>query len=203
MTYTPGAKWLVLAGFATLLAGCDDTNDRAPLAPTERPGFTSAASATLLECPIDAEVSATARIDVLGGTLGVTDSYGGRHEVIFPAGAVSQQTVFTLTAPASRYVLVRVTATDPATGAVSPVDFPVDAQPTLAISYKRCPRPDLSRPNLQLFQVDEQTKAPITRAFGGKENNASDLRVRGQVPHFSEYAVGSPEGNPEEDPTIP
>lgn len=192
------ARLLALGASVALLVGCDESRDHAPLAPVEQPGLSRAASAgQLLECPIDEEVTATATIDERGGTLRAIDGSGGRHEVIFPAGAVSEPTRFTLTAPASRYVLVRVTATD-ARGAERLTEFPPEAQPTLAVSYKRCPRSVLGRPKLQLFQVDERTKAPITRAFGGKENNASDPRVRGEVPHFSEYAVGSPEDVPVE-----
>jgi hypothetical protein len=198
MTHTPKAYWLGLAVFATLLAGCEDSRDRAPLAPAKQAELSSAVSATLLECPIDQAVSATATIGALGGSLGVTDSYGGRHEVSFPAGAVSVPTLFKLTAPASQYVMVHVAALDPVTSVETAVNFPLDAQPTLAISYKRCPREAAARTDLQLFQLDEQTKAPITRPFGGRENNASDPRVRGQVPHFSEYAVGSPQEKPEE-----
>jgi hypothetical protein len=189
------AHRLALPALLLVLGACGDSEDRAPLAPANEPGLSIVAGATLLQCPTDREASVSAIVDARGGMVRVIDAAGGAHRVRFPAGAVSEPTRFTLTVPASPYVLVRVNAFDAVTGEAKSVAFPAGAQPSLAVSYKRCPPSIAARRNLQLYQVDERTHGPIDRPFGGRENNASDPRVVGQVPHFSEYAVGSPEAS--------
>ena len=183
----------LLATLAAVLAGCGDYADRAPLAPAGAPGFSSAAAATLLECPLDVAASATGTINPTGGVLRVTDSAGGTHELVFPFGAITVPTIFTMTVPASQYAKVRIAANDPITGALKSVTFPAHAQPTLAISYKRCAHPRLRHQTLRLYNIDEQTGALLEGPFGGEDGDSTDPRVVGSVPHFSEYAIGSPD----------
>lgn len=184
---------LLVAVAALVLAGgaCADRTAVSPLAPTDTPQLSSA-SATLLECPSDLAVSASRTIDLLGGTVTVVDPYGGTHQVSFPASAVVAPTVFKLEVPAAQYVKVRVTATDALTGQPVEVAFPADAQPVLAVSYKRCTRNNVGNLPLQLYNVDETTNAVLEGPFGAKEGNPTDPRVVGAVPHFSDYSLGSP-----------
>ena len=193
------ADRLLLPVLLALGAGCEDSSNRAPLAPAEQPASYLSMGVYLLQCPTYEELSASATIDGSGGSVSVTDSYGGRHSVDFPVGAVAEPTTFTLTVPASQHMLVRVTPTDPATGAVKTVGFPMGAEPTLSISYRRCPLSERSRPSLQLYHVTESmlgalnTGRSTTSTVNGSINITWDSRVSGEVPHFSEYAVGSPE----------
>jgi hypothetical protein len=180
-----------VSALALVLGACADGSTPTPVAPAAAPLFGTSSSSTLLECPTDVGVAATDTIDVLGGTLKVVDSVGGTHEVVFPDNAVSTATVFTLAVPAAQYMEVRVTARDLLTGEEQSITFPTDAQPTLAISYKRCTRSDVLNKELFLFNIDEATNAVLEGPFGTKEGNPDDPRVEGKVPHFSDYAVGT------------
>lgn len=180
---------LFVPALALVAGACADAGTS--LAPSEAVRASSS-GATLLECPTEFTVATTGTIDLLGGTLSVVDNVGGTHQVAFPANAVSLPTTFTLTVPAGQYVKVDVTATDPLTGEQKSVTFPADAQPTLAVSYKRCTRSNVQKNNLQLYHTDSATNAVLEGPFGGKEGNSKDPRVVGAVPHFSAYSVGTP-----------
>lgn len=186
-------RGLALPALAALLSSCAEAGDPAPLAPADAPSLASSSSATLLECSTSSTLAVSDTIDLLGGTLKLTDEFGGVHEVVFPANAVSTPLIFTLTVPASKYVEVDVTATDPLTGDTTSVFFPADAQPTLAISYKRCTRSNTANKALGLYHIDPVTDAVLEGPFGAKEGSSTDPRVTGQVPHFSDYAIGSPD----------
>lgn len=178
---------------ALALGACADTGPSSPLDPSQAPSFASGSSATLVECETLSSVTATDTIDLLGGRLAVTDSAGGVHEVVFPENAVTAPTIFTMTVPASKYVEVRVTAKDLLTGETyDSLVFPVDAQPTLAISYKRCTRFNVTKHDLGLYHIDEVTDALLAGPFGSKEGSTTDPRVKGRVPHFTDYAIGAP-----------
>lgn len=179
---------ILAPALALLLGACGDSTSS--LAPSEL-SRASSPSATLLECPTDATASASETIDLLGGTLQVVDAAGGLHEVVFPQNAVALPTTFTLTVPAGQYVKVDVTAVDALTGEPQSITFPADAQPTLAISYKRCTRSNTDNTALHLYNIDPGTSAVLEGPFGGKEGG-TDPRVKGAVPHFSEYAIGTP-----------
>jgi hypothetical protein len=193
MLYPRSARRLLLPSLLALLAGCGELGGRAPLSPAGEPGFTSAPSVTLIECPLPTAASATGTIGLLGGTLRVVDSFGGVNELVFPAGAVSVPTLFKLTVPASDHVVVRLGTLNPLTGVLGSIVFPVGARPTLTVSYKRCDGVSLDPQTLHLYNVDAQTGAILEGPFGADAGDTSDPRVEGAVPHFSDYAVGSPD----------
>ena len=192
MAHLRSARRPVLSSLLVLLAGCEQSTGGSPLSPSGEAGLSTGASATLLHCPNVGEVSATGLIDALGGSLRVTDSSGGVHEVVFPVGALSGPTLFQLTVPESSHAMVRVSALNPISGALHFIRFPADAQPTLSISYKRCTDPSILAQPLRLYHIHGQTGA-IEGPFGVNEGDPSDPRVVGRVPHFSDYAVGSPD----------
>lgn len=183
--------WLSLPALA-LVAACADQEPIQPIT-SSAPSLSSGSSSVLVECDATTSVSATDTISVLGGTIQVTDAAGGTHAVTFPENAVATATVFEFSVPASKYVEVDVTAKDLLSGEPIEIAFPADAQPTLAISYRRCTRADICNKDLGIFNIDGATKAILEGPFGGKEGNVSDPRVVGQVPHFSAYAVGTPQ----------
>jgi hypothetical protein len=190
---SPLLRGFALPALAALLSSCADADRSAPLAPADAPLRASSPSAILLECTSTTTLAVSDTIDLVGGVLKLTDEFGGVHEVVFPANAVSSPTIFTLTVPASKFVEVDVTATDPLTGQTMSVTFPADAQPTLAISYKRCTRNDTDNKTLGLYHIDPATDAVLEGPFGAKEGSTTDPRVKGKVPHFSDYSVGMPD----------
>ena len=180
----------VLAGLA--IAACADGGPAEPLAPSTTAGSHSSTSPALLSCPASTAVTVSDTIDALGGTLRVVDTGGGTHEIVFPAGALSVATVFTVTLPESQYLKARITATVLGSDVpLATISFPSTAQPALSISLARCGS-GLPAGKLALYNVDVQTEAVLQGPFGQRAGGSSGNRVEGRVPHFSDWLIGAP-----------
>ncbi len=165
--------------FAALLAlgACTDQRPTEPLEPRARAALDLLSSGPrLLECKTDLAQSATALIDVAGGTIAV-----GGTSVVFPAGALTGPTSVTLTIPASRYVEVAI-ETD------GQKYFPVDLKPVITIDYSRCNRSDVLSKSLSAWYIDSESKALLEKMEGAVDDKLLQ-RITFSTGHFSGYAI--------------
>lgn len=132
------------------------------------------AQPAFLACPNDSARSASAVVGPLGGTVAL-----GNTSISIPAGALLQSTTITVTIPASRYVVVDITA-DGRSG----LTFLEAA--TVTVDYARCPDSALPSTALSTWYVDDAL-TPLQFMAG------VDLRARRRVVfvtgHLSGYAI--------------
>ena len=173
---------LALSAALTLGTACRDvTAPAAPAAPAPDASLLGLiGTPTLIQCPTTATSTASGLIDALGGTISVNGA-----SIVIPAGAVLQQTLFTVTMPASQYVKVDITATDPLLGPLTNYRFQLPA--TVRLSYARCGR-GWWMP-LTAWYVDSSTNALLQNMLG-----VDDKLTRAVIfttLHLSSYAVAN------------
>lgn len=141
MRFTDLRRICVLAAAVVLVGGCEDSGL------TEVDEQALRVSPWLVECPSSVTRSVTRTLGILGGTIELDG-----HRLQLLPGAVLLPTEFTMTAPASRYVEVHVTA-----NGAHGFAFLLPARFT--ISYDRCTRSDIDPARLTVYKIDPSTKA--------------------------------------------
>ena len=156
-------------------ASCTDAPAAGGITAPEQALASQSTGPTLLECPVDRTVSASALVGPLGGVVSV-----GGHQLIIPPLAVLLPTEFTVTVPASNYLRVDVTAGN---GQHYQFQKPV----SLTLSYARCTRSDIGKANLRIFYVDDANV--ILQDMGGTDDKAARTVTTG-TDHLSGYVIG-------------
>ena len=130
-----------------------------------------------LACPTDIALSAQAAIGPSGGTL----SAGG-HQVVIPAGALTETLTFTLTAPAGTPLLIEATAEG-----LGHVLFKKPV--TVVVDYGRCPADEVKAGALSAWYVEGTPPRLLKRMSGAQEPAASTYRF--YTDHFSGYVIAN------------
>jgi hypothetical protein len=179
----PTLRHLSLAvGALWLIAGCNEpTATRSADQGGETGGIISRATAivtgspTLLACPSSSSSSASATIGSAGGFLKLDGNL-----VVIPKGAVSQDTRFTITVPASQNLVVDVSADG--------YDTFTFALPVLiAVDYSRCPDDAIPSTSLAAWYVDRATTSPL-QLMGSFDDRRTE-HVIFATGHLSGYAI--------------
>ena len=132
-------------------------------------------SPRLLSCPATETQSTSAQIGAEGGTL----SLGGTS-VTLPLGALLEATTVELTIPAGQYMEV-----DLSVNGGQHIDFP---QPVVVtIDYSRCNRWETLLARLNVWNIDEDTKALLQNMGGIDDKLAQSITF--SAPHFSGFAI--------------
>lgn len=158
------------------LSACSDP----ATSPTPSPASPSALllerTSTLLECPSDVSLSASASIGPLGGSVSV-----GGHRIIVPRDALPPGfSVVTLIVPPSRFVEIEARV-----NGLPHFEFAVPV--TVVVDYSRCSRSNIDQAPLRVWHID-----PLTNTFledmGGVDDKAART-VTFTTDHFSGYAI--------------
>jgi hypothetical protein len=170
-------RLLAVATFAVLLS-CGDRTPTAPISPSgEAPAdLLFLSKPKLVECDAAEFESRTVEIGPGGGAVSVGDA-----SVVFPENALLNQTLVTLTIPASRYVEVEITTNGQTV-------FPyASLQPIVTIGYSRCNRSDLLFKLLSAWYIDSDSKELLEKmpSFDNKLTRS----VTFPAEHFSGYAI--------------
>jgi hypothetical protein len=130
----------------------------------------------LVACPTSQSETTTGFISPLGGSLEVAGA-----SVVFPAGALLEETEFTVTVPAGQFVEVEIEATG-----FGHFEF---LEPIVVrIDYSRCSRSNILRAPLQVWYIDEATKALLERQTVLLDDKLIRT-ITFTTPHLSTYAV--------------
>lgn len=156
------------------IAACEHAGD--PSAP-ERLLSTVDDVPAPLECPTDVTLSGQAVIGPSGGTL----SAGG-HQVVIPAGALTETLTFTLAAPAGTPLLIEASAEG-----LGHVLFKKPV--TVVIDYSRCPAGELDDGALSAWYVEGTPPKLLKRMSGAQEPAASTYHF--YTDHFSGYVIAN------------
>ena len=133
-------------------------------------------TSTLVECPSDVSLSASASIGPLGGSV----SAGG-HRIIVPPDALPPGvSVVTLIVPPSRFVEIEARV-----NGLPHFEFAVPV--TVVVDYSRCSRSNIDQEPLRVWHIN-----PLTNTFledmGGVDDKAART-VTFTTDHFSGYAI--------------
>ncbi len=178
----PTVRHLCLtAGAIWLIAGCNEPTAARSTDPASAAGGVLRATAsvsstpTLLQCPSATPQSASATIGSAGGVLTV-----GSNVVVIPRGAVSQDTRFTITVPASPDLVVDISADG--------FDTFTFATPVLvAVDYSRCPDGAIPATSLAAWFIDRSTNTPL-QLMGSFDDRRTE-HVIFATGHLSGYAI--------------
>lgn len=129
----------------------------------------------LVECPTDVTKSVTRTIGSLGGSIELDG-----HSLNVPLGALLLPVEFTMSAPASRFVEVHITAN-------GQHGFEFLETAGITISYERCTRNNISTSELTAYKVDPATRA-LLKHMGGT-NDKAQRRVTFSTDSLSAYAI--------------
>jgi hypothetical protein len=169
---------LVAGGLAIALAACAGDSITAPQAAPSfnraAAGAPAATSPSLLACPSNRSLSASAVIGRRGGTVSV-----GHFSMWVPPGAVRTPTRFTFEVPASQYLEVEIHA-----AGVAHYQFRHPVRVTL--DYSRCGR-DFQASTLDAWYIDSSTKALLTPMRGAHNRGKHSLVF--WTDHLSGYAL--------------
>ena len=157
-----------------LLGACGEAGE-GPLAPED--AALASSGAALVECPVSESRSATATLDVLGGTVSLDG-----HSISLPAGAVLLPTQITLTVPASNYMEIDIRANDLES-------FEFEEPVSVVLSYQRCTRANLDKEALRVWHIDTATKA-LLEDMGGVDDKAARA-VTFESGHLSGFAIAN------------
>jgi hypothetical protein len=160
--YRLGRALSAMVGLTTFVAisACSDPAGMDQLAPTEP---SAAYGRTLFECPVNEQKSVSATLDARGGTLRLD-----RHQMTLPLVAVTAPTPFTLAAPVSNYMEVRIRANDQD-------DFAFAQPATITIDYSRCTRSNIDKVELTVWKIDPVTKTLIQNMGGIDDKEARTI----------------------------
>lgn len=173
MRFSSSRRFGTALGAAFILAACAEPG---PTQIEEKVELSSASSGpVLVECPTDVTRSVTRSIGSLGGSIELDG-----HRLNVPLGALLLPVEFTMTAPASRFVEVHITAN-------GEHGFEFLETAGITISYARCTRNNISGGGLVAYKVDPTTKA-LLKHMGG--SNDTGLRsVTFATDSLSAYAI--------------
>lgn len=141
------------------------------------PDYASSVGATLVECPSGDSFETTGDILGTGGTVALRG-----HSVLVPSGALLGLTQIGLAEPASKYVLIDLSAN-------GQDHFQFLAPVTVTVSYARCSRSDILRAPLSVWLVDPAT-GELLQNMGGIDNKLTRT-LTFQTDHFSGYAIAN------------
>lgn len=145
-------KASVLVAFLSPIAGgCDTSLPVSPSAAVEldRSSNHALSRPRLAVCPTNTTQRTSGEIGPAGGSLDVAG-----HRLTIPAGALTRPTHFTLTAPAGRNLVVRVTAQ-------SAERIRFSAPAAVTISYERCERQNPEPGFTAVWSINTRTDAVI------------------------------------------
>lgn len=170
---------LALALASLALVGCSDATrpESGRLDPdtTQTPDTTGIAQRRLIECPTNQTAASSGLIGVLGGIVTAAGT-----SISLPAEAVLTATLINVTVPASTYMEVDITASDP-------LGFLFRKSVTITIDYSRCPTSVTQGKTLTVWHINTQTKALIENMNG--VNDAGQRRMTFTTNHLSGYAI--------------
>lgn len=156
VTRVAGASVMVLLG----LAACDQSSSPLTSVSDAGPSLASSSGAVLVECPSNVTTSAEDTIGSLGGSVELAN-----HRLELPALAVLQPTVFTLTDPAAKYMLLDLKGD-------GQESFGFEEPAAVTIDYSRCSRSNIDQAELSVWKVDPETKE-LLRNMGGVDDKAA------------------------------
>jgi hypothetical protein len=151
-----GASVMVLLG----LAACEQQSSPVAALSETGPSLASSSGAVLVECPSNVTTSAEGTIGSLGGSVELAN-----HRLALPALAVLEPTVFTLTDPAGKYMLLDLKGN-------GQESFGFEKPATVTIDYSRCTRSNIDQAELSVWKVDPETKA-LLKNMGGIDDKAA------------------------------
>ena len=157
------------------IAACEQAGD--PSAPERLLSTVDGAAPEPLECPTDVTLSGQAVIGPSGGTL-----RAGRHQVVIPAGALTETLTFTLAAPAGTPLLIEASAQ-------GLEHVPFKKPVTVVVDYARCPAGEVDAGALSAWYVEGSPPQLLKRMSGAQEPAASTYRF--YTDHFSGYVIAN------------
>ena len=163
-----GAVILCITG----IAACDESGTD-PLA--MEPAYSVVPQ--LVECPSSTSYATSGGVLPTGGSV----SLGG-HSVALPLGAVLTPVSIGIEEPASRYMLIDLSAN-------GQDHFQFLAPLTVTISYERCSRTNIDKGPLSVWLVDPATGAMLEN-MGGVDDKLTRT-ITFQTDHFSGYAIAN------------
>jgi|SRR3954469_14350927 len=173
------SMWCAKTRLATLAAllfavSCGEGRATAPGTVSSR---SENSGPSLVECPTDQSVTASALVGLLGGTVQI-----GATSITIPDGALSVPTLIRVTVPPSRFMEIDVTA-------VGFTSFLFQKPVTVTIDYSRCNRSDIDQQTLHVWHIDPVTKQ-LLEDMGGSDDKAA-RRITFTTGHLSGYAVAN------------
>jgi len=158
------------------LSACSDPATSPTPTPASPPALLLEKTSTLVECPSDVSLSASASIGSLGGSVSV-----GGHSIIVPPDALPLGlSVVTLIVPPSRFVEIEARV-----NGLPHFQFAVPV--TVVVDYSRCTRSNIDQGPLRVWHID-----PLTNAFMQDMGGVDDKTTRTvtfTTDHFSGYAI--------------
>ena len=168
-------RLFIAAGLTIGLLGACTEAGEGPLAPEE--ASLASSGAALVECPVSETRSASATVDLLGGTVSLDG-----HSITLPAGAVLLPTQITLTVPASNYMEIDIRANDLES-------FQFEEPVSVVLSYDRCTRSNLDKETLTAWHIDTGTKALLENMGGVDDKTARTVTF--ESGHLSGFAIAN------------
>lgn len=167
------ASLVAVVGVLLSLTACDaPQRDEVPSAPQ----FSSVASPTLLQCPSNGEVATERQVGLIGGLVSLAGNM-----VLVPAEAVLGPMDIEIAVPASRHMVVELTAN-------GQEHWQFNAPIWVTIDYSRCDI-GLLAPPVSVWHIDDTTGEPL-EYMGGLDNRLL-RRVTFSTDHFSGYAIAN------------
>jgi len=172
---------LLAIGLAAGISCSTDSSPTAPQAPVASPSLIgnllnglgkAPVVGSLLSCAPQPYASKTAVIGPAGGVLTV-----GRHSLVVPAGALSQEVEITAEAPADNVVSVRFQPEG--------LQFNASRQPVLTLDYSACSVVNSLLPKRIVYTTDRLDVLSLLPSL----DNLLTKRVSAPLEHFSRYAV--------------
>jgi hypothetical protein len=173
-----------------LAAACSTDSVRDPVAPLASAEL-APLSATpqslefeaLLPCPSKKGVSTRAVIGRDGGIV-----YVDGHVLLVPRGAVSKKTSFKISAPASKYLELDITAD-------GEDSFQFNSPVIVRVNYARCPESALPKSPLAAWWIDSnKARLGVMPSYDDRERRALTF----VTDHLSGYAIAYRNGKGEE-----
>jgi hypothetical protein len=141
----------------------------------DAPSLDRGRAPTLLQCERSNAVSTRGIIGPKGGSISLDG-----HRLVVPPGAVHRHVRFTMSVPASREVIVDVSADGRS-------HFTFARPAILTISYARCSGQPLEPAKLRVWFVHEQSHRFLQEMSADADENAHTLSFA--IRHLSTYAV--------------
>ena len=163
---------ILIVTTALAMAACEQ-----PAGPLPDPPALASTSPgpSLIECPTNVVRSASTTIHPTGGELTL-----GGHKVVVPAGAVLVPVTITLSEPISNYMEISVRV-----NGAEHHEFHIPV--TITLSYARCTRSNVDKLKLNVWHIDETTKAFLNNMGGDDDKVARAITF--STGHFSGYVV--------------
>ena len=136
-----------------------------------------AIGSALVECPSTTSYETSGSVLPLGGSVSLRG-----HSVALPLGAVIAPASIGIAEPASRYMLIDLSAN-------GEDHWQFQAPITVTISYARCSRANIDKGPLSVWLVDPAT-GELLENMGGVDDKLTRT-ITFQTDHFSGYAIAN------------